>query len=120
MARILAYMTDCFNKMTKRAIEKDLNGKKVKAATVAVNKIKTTTMTVKEERMITKVIKEKLNDEKSTTRLKIRNNDKIVGDDFEHNGERLRLDCIYDNSPLSLGFENLCSTISLLSPSISS
>lgn len=43
------------------------------------------TTTIKEEGMVTKTIVKKLNDEKSTTRLKIMNNDKTLGDDFEQN-----------------------------------
>lgn len=35
--------------------------------------------------------------------IKIDNNDKMVEDDFEQNGERFKLNCINDNSPL--GFE---------------
>ena len=43
------------------------------------------TTTIKEEGLVTKNIVKKLNDEKSTTRLKIMNNDKTLGDDFEQN-----------------------------------
>lgn len=44
-----------------------------------------------------------MNDENSITMIKIDNNDKMVEDDFEQNGERFKLNFINDNSPL--GFE---------------
>lgn len=65
MARILAFMVDSLKEMT----------------IVAMNKVETSIVVINEEEMITTTIEGKSNNEKSTTKLKIKNKEKIE-DDF--------------------------------------
>lgn len=65
MARILAFMVDSLKEMT----------------IVAMNKVETSIVVINEEEMITTTIEGKSNNEQSTTKLKIKNKEKIE-DDF--------------------------------------
>lgn len=65
MARILAFMVDSLKEMT----------------IVAMNKVETSIVVINEEEMITTTIEGKSNNEQSTTKLKIKNREKIE-DDF--------------------------------------
>lgn len=74
MARILAFMVDSLKEMT----------------IVAMNKVETSIVVINEEEMITTTIEGKSNNEQSTTKLKIKNKEKIE-DDFLVEGWKVKI-----------------------------